>query len=199
MSDFARDSSGVSDVARKSFSLAMMEYLYSDIEQLVDDKSVDLGVRSRLRALLEMCGGKGIDSPIEHQLGAALLWLNIDWAGFPCVDLANAQHANVPELRFFITPQAKVKNYKVDFLVWFSIGRHQGGISVECDGHDFHEKTKEQAARDKKRDRELLTAGFPVMRFSGSEIHKDVLACAQHVAEALPNILWRVSKDGGLF
>ena len=33
---------------------------------------------------------------------------------------------------------------------------------MECDGHDFHERTKEQASSDKKRDRSLQAAGFLV-------------------------------------
>ena len=45
-------------------------------------------------------------------------------------------------------------------------------IAVELDGHDFHEKTKEQASRDKKRDRDFVLAGWTVLRFSGSDIYR---------------------------
>ena len=58
-------------------------------------------------------------------------------------------------------------------------------IGVECDGHDFHEKTKEQAARDKKRDRDLQALGYRVLRFSGSEIYRDVNACILAIFEQL--------------
>jgi very-short-patch-repair endonuclease len=54
-------------------------------------------------------------------------------------------------------------------------------LVVECDGHAFHEKTPEQARRDKSRDRELLIKGYPVMRFTGSEIHQRPLHCAEQV------------------
>lgn len=46
-------------------------------------------------------------------------------------------------------------------------------IAVELDGHAFHERTKEQAARDKKRDRALLSKGWTVVRYTGSEVVKD--------------------------
>lgn len=45
-------------------------------------------------------------------------------------------------------------------------------IAVELDGHDFHERTKQQASRDKKRDRSLLSKGWSVIRFTGSDVIK---------------------------
>src|SRR5687768_2589162 len=45
-----------------------------------------------------------------------------------------------------IVPQYSVGNYRVDFLVTFTPGTEPTvRVVVECDGHDFHEKTKEQA------------------------------------------------------
>ena len=55
-------------------------------------------------------------------------------------------------------------------------------VDVEIDGRDFHEKTKEQAARDKSRDRALTAAGYSVVRFTGAEVYADSAAC---VAEAI--------------
>jgi very-short-patch-repair endonuclease len=54
-------------------------------------------------------------------------------------------------------------------------------IAVECDGHDFDERSKEQAAKDKSRDRELAGMGIQVMRFTGSEIHRDAAKCVHEV------------------
>lgn len=45
-----------------------------------------------------------------------------------------------------------------------------------------------------RRNRDLLAAGFPVMRFTGSEIFKDPLACAEQVREVASETLFRVSK-----
>lgn len=68
--------------------------------------------------------------------------------------------------------------YRLDFAVIESDGMR---IAVECDGHDFHERTKEQAARDKSRDRALQAAGWRVLRFTGSEIWADPRKCAGEV------------------
>ena len=152
--------------------------------------------------------GSPTQSPIEDMLLGALLWLEADWAGFPsfdhCGDGPEAPHyakANraPQEMHYVLTAQAPIGSYKVDFLLWVTCGKEQGGVAIECDGHAFHEKTKEQAARDKKRDREILAAGYPVMRFSGSEVYKDPRGCVSQVAEVFSEVLYRVSKAGGLF
>ncbi len=64
---------------------------------------------------------------------------------------------------------------------------HQKSVNliIECDGHDFHEKTKKQAARDKRRDRTLQSSGYKVFRFTGTEITRDSLSCAEEVFNAL--------------
>lgn len=84
-----------------------------------------------------------------------------------------------------IEAQAKVGTYRVDFLLTLRCP-HQGAsaakLAIECDGHDFHEKTKAQAAHDKKRDRFFASVGLPVLRFTGSEIHKNAAGC---VGEAI--------------
>lgn len=49
-------------------------------------------------------------------------------------------------------------------------GQSPIAVAVELDGHDFHERTKEQAERDKRRDRSLLSMGWTTIRFTGSEV-----------------------------
>jgi very-short-patch-repair endonuclease len=98
-----------------------------------------------------------------------------------------------------LKPQASIGDYRVDFLLTFSTvailvpkpGESPPEIHVEahavveCDGHEWHEKTKEQARRDKQRDRLLQSFGYPVLRFAGSEIWADAMACAATVVEFL--------------
>lgn len=72
--------------------------------------------------------------------------------------------------------------YRVDFLV--TVLPEKGSrvrVVVECDGHDFHEKTKEQATRDKFRDRAIQSLGWKVLHFTGSEIWKSPRVCAEEV------------------
>lgn len=49
-------------------------------------------------------------------------------------------------------------------------GRPRLQVAIELDGHDFHEKTKEQAQKDKERDRILQHGGYKVLRYTGSEV-----------------------------
>jgi very-short-patch-repair endonuclease len=92
-----------------------------------------------------------------------------------------------------VSPQAQItangKNYRVDFLIGYLApdGRDYQ-VVVECDGHDFHEKTKEQAKKDKARDRALQAQGITVLRFTGSEIWESPHKCAREVTETIKSI-----------
>ena len=56
---------------------------------------------------------------------------------------------------------------------------------VECDGHDFHEKTKEQVEKDNEREYELKMAVYEILRFSGSQIYNNPFKCANDVYDYL--------------
>ena len=66
-----------------------------------------------------------------------------------------------------IQPQAKLNGSRLDFLVTLQsvedVGEgvvvYRWQVVVECDGHEFHERTKAQAARDRERDRGLQGIG----------------------------------------
>lgn len=73
-----------------------------------------------------------------------------------------------------LVPQYQFEGYRIDFAL-IGNGRR---VAIECDGHDFHERTKEQARHDRSRDRRMTAAGWAVCRFTGSEIHKDARRCA---------------------
>jgi very-short-patch-repair endonuclease len=80
-----------------------------------------------------------------------------------------------------VEPQKNIEGMRVDFLVTFE----GHAIVVECDGHEFHERTKAQAERDRSRDRKLQRLGYTVFRFTGREIVRDPVACAHQVLEML--------------
>lgn len=67
--------------------------------------------------------------------------------------------------------QKQIGKYQVDFLISATFSDTQ--VIIECDGHDFHEKTKEQAKHDKERDRWLTSQGYKILRYTGSEIYND--------------------------
>jgi very-short-patch-repair endonuclease len=80
-----------------------------------------------------------------------------------------------------------VGEYRLDFAIivdWPSYreGAEVARIVVECDGHDFHERTKEQAASDRARDRDLTANGWLVARFTGSELYRSPGGCVGELA-----------------
>lgn len=108
-----------------------------------------------------------IFTPIEKVMHSILLRI--------CDDL-NGQEVQV-------SPQAPIGQYRVDFLV-----KNYGsevGVIIECDGHDFHEKTKEQAKHDKERDRWLTSQGYKILRYTGSEIYNDFVKIEDELFDLL--------------
>lgn len=74
-----------------------------------------------------------------------------------------------------VVPQFQIGRYRIDFLV--SDSDETARIAVEIDGHDFHEKTREQARNDRRRERALTMQGYRVVRFTGSEVFHDAQQC----------------------
>lgn len=74
------------------------------------------------------------------------------------------------------------EKYRVDFLIPV-IYKNQEQIMfvVECDGYEFHQKTKEQIEKDNIRQRNLQKAGYEVIRFSGTEIYHKSYLCAVEI------------------
>ncbi len=127
-------------------------------------------------------GLKLCESPIEKILLADLMFCGFGYGWPPHPVYKSDETINVSRTAGAISPQYPVGRYHVDFAVF--VENFHGDIlriAVECDGHDFHEKTKAQAARDKKRDRFLQTEGWRVLRFTGSEIFNRSAECACEV------------------
>lgn len=89
------------------------------------------------------------------------------------------------------------RKMRVDFLLTFPQNftvknkyfNREVKMIIECDGHDFHEKTKEQAQKDKSRDRILKASGYTVFRFTGSEIYRNAAGCAREIFNYAENEL----------
>lgn len=99
---------------------------------------------------------------------------------------------DIPNCRtgLIVQPQVQLAGWRVDYLIHAYdhgfLSKKPGRwmqLIVECDGHNFHERTKRQASRDRARDREAQALDIPVYRFTGSEIWKDPYACAWSVIE----------------
>jgi very-short-patch-repair endonuclease len=88
------------------------------------------------------------------------------------------------QLAIYLYRAISVLTYRVDFLLELGVRK----LAIECDGHEFHDRTKQQAAYDRARDRELLAIGIPTTRFTGSEIHHSAERCAREAYRCLLSI-----------
>lgn len=139
-------------------------------------EQVERGVDTFL-LLREDCG-----SPIEEQFLAALMAVSMGHGDAIVFREGHIEHGPMPDDAPCCYLQQPLGKYRADF---FLLTKTDAGgwlrVAVECDGHDYHERTKAQAARDRKRDREMLAQGIHVMRFTGSEIYADADKCAWDV------------------
>lgn len=133
-------------------------------------------------------------SPIEDQLFGALLravpgWYPVEAPDGPAAlrwsaDRFAIAYRNIPML-----------TYRIDILILPARPRPRAAfaLAVECDGHDFHDRTKQQAAYDRARDRELLLRGVTTVRFTGSEIFHSAERCALQAIEIFEALSARAS------
>lgn len=132
----------------------------------------------------ECCGSRGLPGVWDQRLIEVLreqFMKGQTWNG------VMARHCT-------IAPQFQIEEYRVDFCLLFAGDYEDRAVFhmvVECDGHEWHERTADQAQRDKARDRAIQAAGFQVMRFTGREIWQDALKCAREVYEAAAKEMYR--------
>lgn len=132
------------------------------------------------------------ESPIELALAVAMAHRASTTGDLFDIALRREPSASRTFARIFA--QKTIEQWRVDF--WVEFREVDRAIVIECDGHDWHERTPEQAARDKGRDRYFAERGIPVMRFTGREIWRDPLACADQVVNAIINIYtdWQIEN-----
>jgi very-short-patch-repair endonuclease len=144
-------------------------------------------IQYQAERLREDDGLSGCQSEIERAFGISLI-LGARIAG-GVVALSREKSKLIPR-SYFLEPQAKIGKYRVDFL--FGFGDLADDLSkavvIECDGHEWHERTKEQAAADKSRDRYLSGEVSRVLRFTGAEIFADPDKCAREAAKILSRV-----------
>lgn len=132
----------------------------------------------RIQRFVEI--GGNCDSPIEYDIGAAIL-VFFERCGAPLklgkmVDLQN----EVDDLLF--VPQFKWSFYRSDWAIYNP--RTRGALLIECDGFEFH-SSDQQREHDARKDISALDRGFLTMRFTGSQIFRNPDGCAQKVFDAV--------------
>jgi len=158
------------------------------IKKSYDNYWWDIGIIERLVLNARKC-----ESPIE----AILFWEFIkQWDVLPGHP---AEHENANHLFVSISKntgrfeiwglenQAEInianRQFRVDFLIscYDSKTGQMVSYCIEVDGHDFHEKTKEQARRDKQRDRLIQSVGYRILHFTGSEVYRNVTGVVDEI------------------
>ncbi|ARQ01899.1 endonuclease domain-containing protein [Pseudorhodoplanes sinuspersici] len=150
----------------------------SSVDDAVDrlkqaiDEEIRMTVRDGVERLSSLC-----ESPIETLFLASFVFADA-WGRFISgeqVRLAVLAPEQSPgKAGIELAPQYPWQGYRIDFA-WFARGELQ--FFVECDGHNFHERTPAQAERDRSKDRAIQQAGIPILRFTGREIWRDPFGC----------------------
>jgi very-short-patch-repair endonuclease len=159
---------------RLKFSDIFLELLNKLPESILNFISTRIEERLfNLFRIIEDC-----ESPIEQLLIIALYDLLDDY----------------PDVYMVCQEKIKLKNaiYRVDVCLyigdWLNAPDKCKKLVIECDGYTFHEKTKEQAMREKKRDRSLIEAGYLVLHFTGREIFIDPYQCAREIKKLVDKL-----------
>jgi hypothetical protein len=108
------------------------------------------------------------ESPIE-----AAFW--VWWSAADFMRNVAGQEPWMPRLLPQQDVEACGNRYRLDFML------ESGKIAIELDGHDFHERTKEQVEHRNKRDRDLQSDGWLVLHYSGSKFLSEPMNCILEV------------------
>ncbi len=96
----------------------------------------------------------------------------------------NAARKRIPDLE----REVPIGRYRVDFLV----RRHN--VVIELYGFKYHH-SKKKLTSDAKRERFIQRRGYHILRFTGTEVYKDVDGCVQEVVAFLQTLPDRTSVE----
>ena len=162
---------------------AALRYRHGSEENIGDFKPVQLvhvtvTAIDRIRAMMDI--GGNCDSPIEVQIGAAVLMF-FERAGQPLKLCKTIDLRRAPD-QLVLVPQFAWSFYRSDWAILNPA--RAGALLIECDGKEFH-SSAEQLAHDAKKDAAAHDRGFLTMRFTGSQIFRDADICAQKIFDAM--------------
>lgn len=140
----------------------------------------------------------GFESPLEALF---FLW----WQALQTVHHIGSDCGLSPQQE--VTIKRSGKTYRLDFAVvpgydrkcrFDRMGVEIPKIAVELDGHDFHERTKEQVAYRNERDRELQADGWLVLHYSGSELVRQPACCIEDCESKAESAFWDAEESAFL-
>ena len=133
------------------------------------------------------------ESPIERMLAAAFLIVN-RVLGSKVFAIIGTDGLPPEDAIIHVYPQYEWEGYRIDFYLETKILKQR--VFVECDGHAYHERTAEQAERDRRKDRLAQEQGIAILRFTGRELHRSPADCAQQIMTFLNNRAKPLRGDG---
>jgi hypothetical protein len=111
-----------------------------------------------------------LQSPLERKLYLELLKSHIF---FQTQYGINWNGRNIPiEGKTFGDKQNNFK--EVLTIVDFFIDKNKSKLCVYTDGHTYHERTEDQAQRDRNIDRKLQELGYKVLRYTGKDVNENL-------------------------
>ncbi len=138
------------------------------------------------------------ESPIERQFALGFFLIE-GWSAVPTGRKSIRVQSPNEDWGFRVIPQCKFESHRtperpvigrVDFVLEAEVATGSFyKLGVELDGHEWHERSKEQATRDRERERRLLSdSGLnALIRFSGSEVFRDPASAATDAINVLTN------------
>ncbi|MFC0875564.1 endonuclease domain-containing protein [Saccharicrinis sp. FJH2] len=144
--------------------------IYAERAKKIDDHNQNDGICSDcemkqskdcIKCLFEL------QSPLERKLFKELkrnriyfqVQYALDWNG-NSIDVSNKSYSD------------PINNFKnVLTVADFYITKRGEKLCVYTDGHTYHERTEEQAQRDRNIDRKLQELGYRVLRYTGKEVN----------------------------
>lgn len=122
-----------------------------------------------------------LQSPLERKLFLELSKARIN---FQIQYGLNWQGGNISiQGKTFINPMNNFK--EVLTVVDFYIEKRGTKLCVYTDGHSYHERTEEQATRDRNIDRKLQELGFQVLRYTGKEVNENIFKIVKDIQKWL--------------
>jgi very-short-patch-repair endonuclease len=152
-----------------------------------------------------------LESPTEYILDLAIFnKLDRFYLNWRCWVYSEAEYrqalaeGKVSSGSFALVPQWPINQVGIVDLAIFIPGLDhlRPMVVVECDGHQFHERTIEQASKDRRRMRMLQRLGIALLPFTGTDVVRGSEEFAQEVVEFIDNLAdereMRWFKDRGI-
>jgi hypothetical protein len=147
-----------------------------------------------------------VGSPIEFILALSVFnKLRRSYPSWTCWVYSNEEYRQVIvnetmvcRERFVLVPNLHVEQVgDVDLAIFIPGLTKRPLLVMEADGHQFHERTPDQASNDRRRDRTLLRQNIPVFRFTGTDVVRgsEEYACeiVDYINERAKLSTWRVT------